>query len=444
MMTRGTRPGEPKRRPNCRVTGLVATLGEGRSSTSAFKLGSVRDGSDTGKECTARIIANAGWGIPAGILTTMTTASSSGRIVWVTNMAAPYRIPVWGAISHRVQLAVWLLQSDSVSAYRRSNRNEDWLAARLGDSIATRLIKTVVIPRGEARYYVSGPMSSREFDGVDAVVIGGWESPAYWMVSRAARRAGARRVGFYESHSLTRKYRGGAVHRIRTRFFASLDAIVVPGIAARDALVSDGIDPDRIHQGFNPVDGEAMAARAAIVRDSLPPYVGPLRVLFIGQLIPRKNIPALLAAVASVPKTVLTIVGIGEDEAALREQIESSGIGGRVEIGQQVTNDAVPDLLATHDVLVLPSLDEVWGLVVNEALAAGIQCIVSDRAGVAPSVAGMPGVHIVEPTSAAIAAALSELVRERPAVIEHPEILEYTPERFADVFLEAAGLLRPS
>ena len=84
------------------------------------------------------------------------------------------------------------------------------------------------------------------------------------------------------------------------------------------------------------------------------------------------------------------------------------------------------------DTFILPSAEEVWGLAVNEALASGLHAVVSSKAGVAEFVQPMPGVFITEPTTNEIAKAL-ELSRAKwVGPISNPEILSYTPERFAD------------
>ena len=153
------------------------------------------------------------------------------------------------------------------------------------------------------------------------------------LLARLQRCAssGVRRVGFYESHALSRKHSGGVVHRIRMRFFRSLDAIVVPGIAARDALIADGIESSRIWTGFNAVDVAGIAAGAsqarAAVREAGHPSRPGLRVLYVGQLIARKNVQALLSAMTGLSDARLTIVGVGEDRAALEESAASSASG---------------------------------------------------------------------------------------------------------------------
>ena len=70
---------------------------------------------------------------------------------------------------------------------------------------------------------------------------------------------------------------------------------------------------------------------------------------------------------------------------------------------------------------------------VNEALAAGLQVIVSDSCGVAPSVAGMAGVRVVDRDLTGLPDALRDAARTWRGPIRDPEILQHTPEAFAAV-----------
>ena len=86
---------------------------------------------------------------------------------------------------------------------------------------------------------------------------------------------------------------------------------------------------------------------------------------------------------------------------------------------------------------------EQWGLVVNEALAAGLHVVTSDRAGVAPSVASMPGVFVCGVAPMEIARAMAASRASWTGPIVSPDILANTPSRFAELFLHVfEGVLR--
>jgi len=118
---------------------------------------------------------------------------------------------------------------------------------------------------------------------------------------------------------------------------------------------------------------------------ALPPRPvapGPLRVLFSGQLIERKNVAALVEAALSLPpdSVRLTLLGSGELRAALEARVAGDP---RVTLRGFVQPAALPPLFAEHDLFALPSLHDGWGLVVNEAMAAALPVLATPQVGAA-------------------------------------------------------------
>lgn len=368
---------------------------------------------------------------------------SRPTVVWVTNQAAPYRIPVWESLAKHVNLEVWLLESDRALHRDQNNRGSDWEVRGREFPFSIRTIPTYAVRRGEARHYIAAWIGRRSLEGVDGVLLGGWDSPAYWTVARAARRAGARRVGFYESHLLTQHNKTGPFAAARQRFYRSLDGVVVPGVAARDALLHQGVDDKKISLGFNAVDVERINADTTAEREQQNRKDNHLKLLVISQLIERKNVGEAIRALLEpgMEHATLTIVGTGALAADLARLVGELELAHRVALVGYVSSSALPKVFADHDVLVHPALEEVWGLVVNEALAAGLQVVVSDRCGVAASVEQMPGVAVVIPTAAAIAAAVRPI--RQNTIISDPNILLHTPAKFAEVFASAFGRNEP-
>ncbi|NUP73615.1 MAG: glycosyltransferase family 4 protein [Sinomonas sp.] len=319
------------------------------------------------------------------------------------------------------------------------NRASAWMA--YDDApFAVREVPTLRLTAGERQIFVPSDVRRVPGRGLDALVVGGWESPAYWLAALRGRKAGARLVGFYESTLATHGFRSGPVAAVRQKFFRALDAVVVPGVAAQEALLSMGVENSKIFVGFNPVDVAGIHAGAVKARVGSATEPDGHRYLYLGQLIDRKNVAALISALWRLgdSEDTLTVAGSGhllEPLKALRDEL---GLQDRVAFIGPVAYERVPEVLAEHHTLVLPSTEEVWGLVVNEALAAGLHAVVTRSSGVAPSIEGMRGVFLSEPGSADLAEAMAASKRAWRGVVAEPEILAHTPEAFADVFLDAA------
>ena len=365
----------------------------------------------------------------------VTPALSRTGVTWVTNFAAPYRIPVWQALDQTFTLSVVLLESERARS-QDGRRGRDWA----GKNLSTNIVHPRVarFARGERVFYaLIAPWRHWPTRGT-VLVLGGWESPAYWQLLLMAKLRGVPCIGFYESTIATNRYRSGIVASARRRFFKSLDAIVVPGIASERAVAALGVSADRVYRGFNAVDVLTFHRRASQARSSAPDRRGAgHRYVYVGQLIARKNLVRLIAAFGNQARAddSLTLIGGGEMSRELRELADQSDKA--IEFREAVPNHELPALLGMYDTLVLVSHEEVWGLVVNEALAAGLHVVVSAEAGVSPSIKEMQGAYLVAPTTDDIAHGLARSREDWQGPIENPEILRYGPIQFAEVFSRA-------
>ncbi len=109
--------------------------------------------------------------------------------------------------------------------------------------------------------------------------------------------------------------------------------------------------------------------------------------LFVGRLAEVKNLPVLLDAYCSYKRNGghrnLEIVGHGPMEDTLKASVQRTGLEDSVRFFGFQPYDSIPEWYARAACLILPSMSEPWGLVVNEAMASGLPVIVSDRCGCA-------------------------------------------------------------
>lgn len=111
-----------------------------------------------------------------------------------------------------------------------------------------------------------------------------------------------------------------------------------------------------------------------------PERAGRLRLLAVGRLHPVKGFDVLLQAFASIaelfPDWDLVILGEGEQRAVLEEQIEQTGLGGRVSLPGRVGN--IGQWYAQSDLYVLSSRTEGLSNTLLEAMASGLPCVAFD------------------------------------------------------------------
>ena len=140
-----------------------------------------------------------------------------------------------------------------------------------------------------------------------------------------------------------------------------------------------GLPAEAIRVSYNGVQAEQGAPR--LRAELAVPAHGTL-VLFVGRLVVHKDVPTLLQAVAAlkgrVPGLRLAIAGDGPLQAELAAAVQRQGLDDVVHLlGQR---DDVPDLIASADVLVLPSLREGLSNVILEGMMGG-RPVVASRAG---------------------------------------------------------------
>jgi glycosyltransferase involved in cell wall biosynthesis len=141
-------------------------------------------------------------------------------------------------------------------------------------------------------------------------------------------------------------------------------------------------------------------------------------LLFVGNLVPTKNIALLLRAYAGVHATIampLTIVGDGPLRPSLTALAATLGIADQVHFLGVQSRAEVADLMARAVALVLPSFSEGWGVVVAESLACGTP-VVASRVGGVPEIVGSDdgGVLVPPGDEAALAAGLTAIATWRP------------------------------
>lgn len=170
-------------------------------------------------------------------------------------------------------------------------------------------------------------------------------------------------------------------------------------------------------------------------------------ILFCGKLMPLKRPFDIIAATKCLSQEV-SILFVGDGILAERIQASLTSVSGAVT--GFVNQSDLPNYYHAADILVLPSEWETWGLVVNEAMAAGTLPIVSDRVGCGPDLVN--GVGEIYPCGdiASLAAALGralERIKEpdiRDCVRQHvaPYGLVHTAIGFEQATLAAARRAR--
>ncbi len=160
-------------------------------------------------------------------------------------------------------------------------------------------------------------------------------------------------------------------------------AVVAVSEALKATMIEIGIDADRIHVLRNGVDLDFFAPLGASDREALRQELGfeTTTFLSVGTLKEAKGHDIAIDAVAAMPGAALCIIGAGEQEAALRQQVQRLGIAARVRFPGRLEPEALRRYYQAADCLLLMSRREGMPNVVLESLASGTPVIAADAGG---------------------------------------------------------------
>lgn len=182
------------------------------------------------------------------------------------------------------------------------------------------------------------------------------------------------------------------------------DLIIERGVTKPVAVVPTGVDLEKFAAG----DRKRGRKRYQIPNDVF--VIGHL-----GRLAPEKNLKFLSEAVVEVmknnPTVYFLLVGTGPSEQDVRAAFEAAGLTDRLVVAGVLQNLELADALAAMDVFAFASKSETQGMVLTEAMAAGLPVVALDASGVREVVKnGRNGRLLFDETIPAFAAALQQMI----------------------------------
>lgn len=227
----------------------------------------------------------------------------------------------------------------------------------------------------------------------DAVLVFGWNKMLFWQAIWWGRKYGIPLILRGESNlKQTRPWYVRAVKKMLfPLLFKQFRTFLAIGKLNTEMYRHFGVPVERIFSAPYCVDNSYFASRAstatndaAILRKELGIGEHDTVFLFMAKLIERKRPLDLIRAHCALKRSDVHTIIVGDgplmDECA---NLVRDSQAGSVHLVGFKNQSELPLFYAAADVLVLPSDYETWGLVVNEAMACGLPCIVSDNCGCA-------------------------------------------------------------
>jgi glycosyltransferase involved in cell wall biosynthesis len=304
------------------------------------------------------------------------------RVVFLSEIPTPYRIPFYERLAERADLEITVLFC------ARSEPDRPWELEEGVGAFPHEFLPGMAVPvrtrRNTFVYEVNPTIVSRlRTLQPDLLVVGGYGVFAEQMAIAYATVFRVPWVLHSESHLARRRSTALRVmkHLVLGAILRRSSGGLAVGTAAARYLVHYGIPSSRIRIVPNTIDVRRYADAARTVRrnekrvraeQSLPDRYQ----LFVGRLVSDKGIEDLLAARAGRDLPPLLVAGEGPLHDVVKRAANTQLLGFQ-------STERLIELYALAELTVVPSRVEPWGVVVNEALACGSPVVVSDAVGAA-------------------------------------------------------------
>lgn len=304
------------------------------------------------------------------------------KVLVVHNIITPHTSPVFRELAKKVDLTVFYC------AVKEQNRT--W-------NVVPKGFKYKVLPgfsmKLQGKDLFTNFINLTIFGEInkinpDVVILSGWDLLTYQLTYLYCKMNRIKVIIWSGSTKFEPSWRRNLSLPLVKVMVKNADALIAYGNRAKEYLLGLGASNNKIFISYNTTDISMYSKGCNKYKKELEKkkmgLSGKKIILFYGQLIERKGVDILIKAFGTVIQYMtnvsLLIVGSGP----MKENLEN--LSKKLRISEIYFIDDPGDkkiskYYSIADIFVLPSREEVWGLVVNEAMACGLPVVVSEFAG---------------------------------------------------------------
>lgn len=358
------------------------------------------------------------------------------RVLFQTNIPSPYRVDFFNELGKYCDLTV-LFESHSAK-----DRDVAWSANRMKNFTPIYLKGKRV---GTAEAICPSIIKYLSKKKYDVIVIGFFSSPTGMIAVEYMR---IRHIPFVlSSDGGVVKNDAGIKHKIKQHFISAASAWLSTGKTTTEYLTYYGADSKQVYiYPFTSVMAEDILKQPLTITEKQE-YRKLLKmeedkvILSVGQFIYRKGYDVLLKACKQLDDSIGVYIVGGKPTEEYLNLKEQFGLE-HVHFVNFMTKDKLANYYKAADLFVLPTREDIWGLVINEAMAYGLPVITTTKcvAGVEMVKDGVNGQIIpVEDVGALTKSIKNALERSMNGAIETAK--EYSIEKMALAHMQAFNQL---
>jgi len=287
----------------------------------------------------------------------------------------------------------------------------------------------------------------------DIIYLGGYSDIANWVALIYSKLK--RKKVIIEMNSNNFSLGGRKIYKefLKKKFIGLCDFALSYGTLSKKYLIELGMPENRIFIKPNVTDNdfwERETKKYSIRRREILKDKGykSRNFIFVGRFSEEKNLFFLLKAFNEAKKIIsnenwgLILVGDGHLKEVLQSFVKKNEIKDVFFVPFKQKKE-LPEFYAISDVLVLPSLSEPWGIVVNEAMASGVIPLISNRCGAADMVVHDENGYMFNPKDIdSIISIIKEIMKkddeiERLKLLNKKRINSVTSDSAAEVIIES-------
>jgi len=297
------------------------------------------------------------------------------KSLFITSIPAFYKLNLYNELCHKIDIDVIFLANGT-----NEKRADDFIT--INADFPFEILSRSPYQKRNPLHNIIKIIKSIKNGRYERVIIGGWDAVEYWFILFFVRKVEFQLV--LES-SIEESSTNYLKSKLKIIFLSKISRVYASGKKHKKLLDYLGYNKETVI-----TNGVGIINKGKKIN---PPKIYQKNFLFVGRIEKVKNLQFLISVFNNLPKYNLNIIGVGPEEVNLKKRIK----GDNIRFLGSIPNNNLSDYFLKTNFLILPSVSEPWGLVIEEALYNKIPVILSSACGSSDLVNDYRNGYLIDP-----------------------------------------------